>query len=228
MADNVHKGHRERVRKKFIKTGFTGFGDHEKLELLLFYSRPRIDTNAIAHNLIDKFKTIGGVFDADFDMLKEVDGVDEATAVLLKMIPALSKEYVNSKISLTSMGNYKTACEYFKNQFLGENVEKVRIACVDDKLRLVDCAVISEGTPGTVAVNIRKIVEFTYKNKCESIIIAHNHPNGDLIPSDEDIKATSDLFRTLKPVGIMLLDHIIVAGGQAISLKESGAFTLLK
>lgn len=54
------------------------------------------------------------------------------------------------------MGNYKTACEYFKNQFLGENVEKVRIACVDDKLRLVDCAVISEGTPGTVAVNIRK------------------------------------------------------------------------
>ena len=215
MADNVHKGHRERVRKKFIKTGFTGFADHEKLELLLFYSRPRIDTNAIAHNLIDKFKTIGGVFDADFDMLKEVDGVDEATAVLLK-------------ISLTSMGNYKTACEYFKNQFLGENVEKVRIACVDDKLRLVDCAVISEGTPGTVAVNIRKIVEFTYKNKCESIIIAHNHPNGDLIPSDEDIKATSDLFRTLKPVGIMLLDHIIVAGGQAISLKESGAFTLLK
>ena len=188
MADNVHKGHRERVRKKFIKTGFTGFADHEKLELLLFYSRPRIDTNAIAHNLIDKFKTIGGVFDADFDMLKEVDGVDEATAVLLKMIPALSKEYVNSKISLTSMGNYKTACEYFKNQFLGENVEKVRIACVDDKLRLVDCAVIS----------------------------------------DEDIKATSDLFRTLKPVGIMLLDHIIVAGGQAISLKESGAFTLLK
>ena len=126
------------------------------------------------------------------------------------------------------MGNYKTACEYFKNQFLGENVEKVRIACVDDKLRLVDCAVISEGTPGTVAVNIRKIVEFTYKNKCESIIIAHNHPNGDLIPSDEDIKATSDLFRTLKPVGIMLLDHIIVAGGQAISLKESGAFTPLK
>ena len=209
MADNVHKGHRERVRKKFIKTGFTGFADHEKLELLLFYSRPRIDTNAIAHNLIDKFKTIGGVFDADFDMLKEVDGVDEATAVLLKMIPALSKEYV-------------------KNQFLGENVENVRIACVDDKLRLVDCAVISEGTPGTVAVNIRKIVEFTYKNKCESIIIAHNHPNGDLIPSDEDIKATSDLFRTLKPVGIMLLDHIIVAGGQAISLKESGAFTLLK
>ena len=62
----------------------------------------------------------------------------------------------------------------------------------------------------------------------KSIIIAHNHPNGDLIPSDEDIKATSDLFRTLKPVGIMLLDHIIVAGGQAISLKESGAFTLLK
>lgn len=228
MAENIHKGHRERVRKKFIKTGFTGFADHEKLELLLFYSRPRIDTNAIAHNLMDKFKTIGGVFEADIEILKEVDGVDESTAVLIKMIPALTKEYVNSKVNLMPMGSYKTACEYFKNQFLGENIEKVRIACVDDKLRLVDCAVISEGVPGAVEVNIRKIVEFTYKNKCESIIMAHNHPNGDLIPSDEDIKATSDMFRTLKPVGIMLLDHIIVAGGQAISLKESGAFTLLK
>lgn len=228
MAENIHKGHRERVRKKFIKTGFAGFADHEKLELLLFYSRPRIDTNTIAHNLMDKFKTIDGVFDADIDMLQEVEGINEATAVLIKMIPALSKEYFSSKSHLIPMGSYQTVCEYFKNQFLGENVEKVRIACVDDRLRLVDCEVISEGTPGTVAVNIRKIVEFTYKHKCESIIMAHNHPNGDIIPSDEDIKATADIFRTLKPVGITLLDHIIVAGGQAISLKESGAFSLLK
>ncbi|MGN1481237.1 JAB domain-containing protein [Porcipelethomonas sp.] len=228
MAENIHKGHRERVRQKFIKNGFTGFLDHEKLELLLFYSRPRVDTNEIAHRLIDQFKTITGVFDADIESLKEIEGVDNSTAILLKLIPELAKEYLKPQRENLSMGSFKGVCEYFKSQFLGEKNEKIRIACINDKLKLVDCTVIAEGTPGSVSLNIRKIVEFTYKNKCESIIMAHNHPNGDLIPSDEDIKATSDIFNTLKPVGIMLLDHIIVAGGQAISLKESGAFTLLK
>lgn len=228
MGDNIHKGHRQRVRQKFIKSGFVGFADHEILEILLFYSRPRVDTNIIAHNLLNRFKSLNKVFDADIDTLKEVEGVDESTAILIKLVPEIMKEYMLSKSQDVPMGSYKAVCEFFKSQFAGENVEKVRIACINDKLKLVGCAVISEGSPGNVGINVRKIVEFTYKNNCESIIMAHNHPNGDLIPSDEDIKATSSLYKTLKPVGIQLLDHIIVAGGGAVSLKEMGAFSLLK
>lgn len=228
MSENIHKGHRERMRKKLIQSGFDGFTNHEILELLLFYSRPRIDTNAIAHRLIDKYKTISGVCNADIEDLKEIEGIDEASAVLIKMIPLLAKEYMNSSSNSIHMSNYNTVCEYFKTQFLGETVEKIRIACLDDKLRLISGKIIAEGAPGGVGINIRRIVEFTYKNKCENVILAHNHPHGDIIPSDDDIKATAEIYNTLKPVGINLLDHIIVADGQAISLKESGAFSLLK
>ena len=77
MSENIHKGHRERMRKKFIQSGFDGFTNHEILELLLFYSRPRIDTNAIAHRLIDKYKTISGVCNADIEDLKEIEGIYE-------------------------------------------------------------------------------------------------------------------------------------------------------
>lgn len=228
MAENIHKGHRERMRKKFIQSGFDGFTNHEILELLLFYSRPRIDTNVIAHRLIDKYHSISAVCDADIDDLKEVEGIDESSAVLLKMIPLLAREYMTSDSKRLSMKSFSAVCDYFKAQYLGETVEKIRVACLDDKLRLVAGKIIAEGAPGGVEVNIRRIVEFTYKNKCENVILAHNHPNGDIIPSDDDIKSTALIHNTLKPVGINLLDHIIVAGSQAISLKESGAFSLLK
>ena len=177
MSENIHKGHRERMRKKFIQSGFDGFTNHEILELLLFYSRPRIDTNAIAHRLIDKYKTISGVCNADIEDLKEIEGIDEASAVLIKMIPLLAKEYMNSSSNSIHMSNYNTVCEYFKTQFLGETVEKIRIACLDDKLRLISGKIIAEGAPGGVGINIRRIVEFTYKNKCENVILAHNHPD---------------------------------------------------
>ncbi|MGN0620843.1 MAG: RadC family protein [Porcipelethomonas sp.] len=228
MNENIHKGHRKRIKQKFIEAGFTGFNEHEILELLLFYSRPRIDTNEIGHRLINTFGSIGGVFDADFEALKEIEGIDESSAVLLKMIPALTREYLSSKNNSKYLNTYEKTCTYFRNLFLGEKEEKVRAVCLDDKLRLVACTVISEGTPGKVDINIRKLVEFAYRNKCESLILAHNHPNGDAIPSDNDIKTTAYVFNTLKPIGINLVDHIIVADNDAISMKESGAFTLLK
>lgn len=227
MSKKNYEGHRKRVRQKFLETKLAGFGDHEKLELLLFYARPGIDTKDIAYDLLKEFKTIAGVFDASIDQLMEIGGIGEAAAILIKLIPEMSKEYINSKSNLMVMDNYKTVCDYFKNKFIGEKNEIIMAACVDDRLRLISCVKLSEGTPSSADMNIRKLVEFTYKHNCESIILAHNHPNGDLIPSDDDIRVTKEIYKFLKPVGITLLDHIIAAGGEAISLREAGAFTII-
>ncbi|MGN0612482.1 MAG: RadC family protein [Porcipelethomonas sp.] len=228
MSENIHEGHRKRLREKFLKSGFTGFADHEKLELLLFYSRPRGDTNVIAHKLMDRFRTIGGVFDAGIEQLMEIKGISEVSAVLIKLIPELFKEYSLSKTLLQPLDTFERVCNFFKEQLNSERDEKLMVACVDDRLRLISCEVISEGDADSVAVNIRKLIEFTYKNNCSNILIAHNHPNGDTIPSDKDIKITREIYKVLKPVGITLLDHIIVAKGSAASLKESGGFALIK
>lgn len=229
MADSIHNGHRERMRKKFLKFGFDVFEEHEILELLLFYSIPRTDTNKTAHRLLDKYKTISAVFDADLEDLKEVEGISESSAILLKMIPCLSKAYTISLGARTSFLNKTNiVLDYFKNQFLNDKTEKIRIVCLDSKLKLIAEKVIAEGSPGQVSVTIRSIAEFTYQNKCDNVIMAHNHPNGDTTPSDEDIRSTAKIYKALKDVGINLLDHIIVAGNDAISLRESGAFSLLK
>lgn len=225
---NQHDGHRERVRQKFLKNGLESFEEHEILELLLFYSIPRINTNEIAHNLLETFDSLKGVCNADIKDLMKIDGISERSAILIKLVPALSRAYSAPLKKHVKFSNTKIICDYFINRFLGETKEKVRVVCLNDKLTHVNEKVINEGVPGKVDINIRKIVEFTYQNNCEDIIIAHNHPNGDPIPSNEDIKATREMYKILKPIGINLLDHIIVADNQAISLKETGAFSLLR
>lgn len=226
--DNLHKGRRQRNRKKFLKSGFTGFADHEKLEFLLYYAIPLRDTNPIAHRLLNKFKTISGVFDASVEQLIQINGIAENSAVLLKLIPEMLKEYTLSKNILQPMDSTETVCNFFKTHFAGDSNEVIKAAFVDDKLRLIACENIAEGTPGSVYLDIRKLIKFTYMNNSENIIIAHNHPNGDTTPSDEDIRMTAEIYKTLKPVGINLIDHIIVAKGQAVSLRNAGAFSLLK
>ena len=224
---NIHKGHRQRVKDKFFETGFTGFANHEKLELLLFYAIPQSDTNPLAHRLIETFKTPGAVFDASYDELMEVQGVGKSVAVLIKLIPELVKELVNYRFEGIKLDDFPQSREYFATQFVGEKNEKVKVALLDDKLCLMRCVDVTEGVPGSVSMTVRKIAEIAYKYNCDRIILAHNHPNGSDTPSNADLNSTTAIHRSLDPIGIKLLDHIIVTGGKAISLKELGAFSLL-
>ncbi len=227
MSDNVHDGHRDRMRNKVLESGFENFEEHEVLEFILFYAIPRGNTNEIAHKLIEKYGSIYNVCNADIISLKEIEGIGDKSAAFLKMIPSLLKVYMNPKNVKVNLGSSSAVCEYFKNQFWGESVEKVRVVCLDDKLNLISSKVVIDGNLSSVTVNVRSIVEFTYKSKSENIIMAHNHPNGDIIPSDSDIRSTMELMKILKTVGINLIDHVIVAGNGAISMKDSGVFSLL-
>lgn len=228
MGENLHKGHRQRVRARFLDVGLDGFSPHEILELLLFYTHQRVDTNEIAHRLIDRFHTLSGVFDADLEALVEVDGINETSAVLLKMIPQLSRQYRISSQKAVYLGTFDAVCDFFRNLYVGEQSERLRVACLSDRLKLTACDVVSEGGPSGVPINMRKIVEYALRQKCDIVVLAHNHPNGSAVPSNEDIVATQQIFHALKTVGIQLVDHVIVAGETAISLKEFGAFSLLE
>ena len=99
---NIHEGHRKRVREQFIKAGnLNNLPDHKILELLLFYSTPRSDTNELAHNLINQFGSLNGVFDAPYESLLEVKGIGEHSAVLLKLVPEAVKRYLINKSAET-------------------------------------------------------------------------------------------------------------------------------
>ena len=151
----------------------------------------------------------------------------ESSAMLLTLIAQLSRQYRLSARKDLTLNTFDATCAYFKDIYLGEPEEQLRLACLDDRLRLMSCGVVSEGAPSSVPVHMRRLVEYALQQKSELVVLAHNHPNGTAMPSPEDIAATQKIFNVLKSVGIRLVDHIIVAGEQAVSLKEYGAFSLL-
>lgn len=218
---NEHKGHRQRVRKRFIENGLDGFEVHEALELLLFYTVPRCDTNPLAHRLIDHFGSLSAVFDAPIDALTKF-GISENSAVLLKMIPEYARLYQDDKYNNGSkVIDFDNLGEKLKSKFIGRTTEVLVLLLIDSKGKELFCGVISKGSLNSTDVPIRKVVDYALRYNAKVAVIAHNHPSGVAVPSREDIMSTSKLYDALKLVGINLIDHIIFADDDYVSLADS-------
>ncbi len=227
MTD-IHAGHRQRLKENFRKSGLNSFQAHNILELLLFYAVPRQDTNLIAHQLIEKFGSVSGVLNAPYDDLVKIKGLGENAATLLRLIPELISYYTMEENSTKTMDNANAVCNYFHGCYIGVKTEQLRVCCLDDKLNVISNNIIENGGVNAVGINVRKIVEATYRSNASLIILAHNHPNGEALPSDADIKVTRQLHGILESVGIKLLDHIIVGRTEAVSMKNSGYFNVFE
>lgn len=223
--ENPHENHRARLRETFRKAGVDGMPDHNLLELLLFYSIPRRDTNEIAHRLISTFGSLNRVFDAPYEELLKVDGIGESSALLLSSIPAVCRRYAegaaSGKINLSEPAD---AVEYAVRKFYGSKVEEFYMLCLDASGNLTNCCKIGNGTASSVAVDKRGVLEAAFRNNADRVIFAHNHPHGLAAPSREDINLTGEMCALLKGVGVRLADHIIVAESEAFSLASVEKF----
>lgn len=223
MSNDIHFGHRQRLKNRFLKSGLDEFEQHNILELLLFYAIPRMDTNEIAHNLINHFGNISKVFDAPYDELIKVKGVTANAATLIKFIPNLTRVYLENKYQPPDFYNTpKKIGEYFLNKFVGINHEVVYMMCLDSSCSLIQCELLTQGTVTAANISIRKIVEMVVRHNACSVILAHNHPRGLAVPSNEDIITTISIKNALKQLDIILLDHIIIAQNSYVSLVEEG------
>lgn len=218
----MHSGHRERIKKKFIKYGADALEPHELLEMLLFYGIPRKDTNELAHRLIDSFGSLPQVFDAPMSSLLKVNGIGESCAILIKLISKLSRVYAEKNYKINNKRLTKTQIEQMiLNKFIGRIKEHVVLALFDAKRNLVFCDVIAQGSFGATNFHIRDIIELALKFSAMKAIIAHNHPSGIALPSREDIETTIEIKNALKLVDVRLVDHLIVADDDYVSIADS-------
>ena len=219
----MHEGHRERIKEKFLKNGIDNFEPHEVLELLLYSAIPRKDTNVIAHNLLDHFGSLSGIFDAPYEELLKVDGIGQSAATLIKLVPPISRCYLDDKQQdKARIYNTEAAGKMLLHKFIGRTNEVVVLLLLDSKGRQLFCDVVNEGSVNTVPIYVRKIVELAVRYNAASAILSHNHPSGNTMPSAGDITATKDVFHALETVNVHLSDHIIVIDGDYLSLADSG------
>lgn len=218
----IHDGHREKMRRRFQETGLEGFADHEALELLLYYAIPRRDTNELAHRLLTRYGSLSALLQAPIEDLRRVEGVGESAAVLLKLVPAFVYKAQRSAGQETVLNSTEKAGRYLLSCFAGERNEVIYQLCLDRKGKLLARKRLSEGGSAAAELNIRRLVENALLSSASAVILSHNHPSGIALPSREDYATTQQAQGALRTIGVELLDHIIVAEDDYVSLADSG------
>jgi len=207
--------------EKALKYGIESFHPHEVLELYLFTLLPRVDTNSMAHELLNKFLTFEGVCAASIDELMKTEGIARWTAQRIKLLPYFSKAYLLSshsdKIAFSSIAEIG---EYCVKLFVGRINEAAYALCFDAGNKLVSKTMIAEGTPSEVYIEPRQVVECVMNTTACSVILCHNHPGGTLMPSQRDIETTEKVKVALDSIDVRLLDHIIVANGSFTTFNK--------
>lgn len=220
---NIHDGHREKMRQRFLKGGLETFADHEALELLLYYAIPRRDTNPIAHALMERYGSLTAVLSAPVEDLKKVEGVGESAAILLKLVPQVCRKARMADAAQENVLNSsEKAGAYLLERFAGEKNEVVYQLCLDRKGKLIACKRVGEGGVANAELNIRRVMENAILTSASAVILSHNHPSGIALPSQDDYAATRRVQEALRTIGVALTDHIIVADGDFVSMADSG------
>ncbi len=219
---NIHDGHRERMREKVNKFGCGCLAEHELLEMLLYYVNAQGNTNHTAHELLDKFGGLQGVFEANTHELKSVKGIGDKSALFFALVSECYKYMENSRKKGVSLSNSAVCADFVKSFFMGVKTEQLHLFCLDVKYRVCAHKIVSEGCADGAAVNKRELVKVAVNSGAYRVIIAHNHPNGEAKPSLDDINVTRQLMELFKGIDIPIVDHIIVAENGYYSFMAGG------
>lgn len=221
--ENLHAGHRDRMKAQLLSGMFTdNTPPHVLLEMLLYYSVPRRDTNPIAHKLLNEFGSIEAVLNASEDELLKINGVTKNTVSLFKIfLLIVQKTAKDSLAGITDLHTTEEIGEYFKTRYVGRKSECVSLLCLKGNGKILSFDIIGEGDIASVGISARKILEIAIKCDATVVVLAHNHPSGIALPSAVDIEVTKGLASSLKQVGIKLLDHIILSENDYVSMAQS-------
>lgn len=225
----MHDGHRDRMRKKMINSNVGDFYQHELLEMLLYATIPQRDTNPTAHSLIEEFGSFSAVFDADYEDLLKVKGIGVSSATLIKLIPLVAGAYLQDKNDTS--GIYVKDCDdayqYVLPKYVNLTEEMSSALFLSNSGKILGFETLGEGTVNLAEISVRKLVSTSLKYNATQVIIFHNHPSGIALPSKNDVVSTKNMIEALRPIGVKLVDHIVIGGGDYVSMASSSEFSFI-
>ncbi|WEK06733.1 MAG: DNA repair protein RadC [Candidatus Devosia phytovorans] len=216
-----HKGHRERLRSRFLKVGGDAMEDYELLEMLLHMVIPQRDTKPLAKTLLKEFGSFSGVFAASDARLAHIKGLGPTTIASLKIIQAVAARFGRDRIDRQQpiLSSWQELIDYCRSQMAYDAIERFRILFLDKKNRLIADEVQQTGTIDHTPVYPREVVKRALELSATALILVHNHPSGDPAPSAADVRMTLEVANVAKPLGIVLHDHLIVGKAGHASLR---------
>ena len=220
-----YHGHRKRLRERFLKSGLAGFAEHEVVELLLTLAIPRSDVKQPAKALLQRFGSLRGVLDAPIADLQSVTGVGEVAAVALRVIRASATLYLQEASEGTEvLRDPQRLSDFWRMQIGALKHEVFAVAYLDSACRLLRNGVetLQKGTVDRAAVYPRSIVEAALTRQAAALVLAHNHPNGNVEPSEHDKVLTRAIVLAAETISLRVVDHLIVSSEDTFSFKRAG------
>lgn len=220
-------GHRQRMAEKIHEKGVESLTEAELLEQLLMRAIPRRDVKPLARTLLEEFKTLGGVLQADTGSLIRIKGVKENTANFLHIIRAAAQTIALGNIQETPvLSDWERLLDYAAALYTGESVETLYVLYLDSKLKLIRARKERVGCANHISVSPREILKQALNENATSVIMIHNHPSGDVSPSVDDIRTTEEIEKMLASAGISLAEHLIVGANRKVhSMRLQGVLS---
>jgi DNA repair protein RadC len=216
----LHSGHRQRLKERFIKSAHSSIPTYELLEMLLFFANPRSDTKPVAKILLERYKTLSAVLVADIDELKLIKGVGDSATFVFKLVREIASRMGNEKINNKEvLSNWQDLVNYCKILASQLEIEEFHAIYLDSKNMVIKEHKIT-GTIDRVSVYPREVIRSGLLCNAYSVVIMHNHPSGNIRPSQADIELTREVKEGLAMVNIELIDHIIVSHDRHFSFKN--------
>ena len=212
------------MKERYLAAGgLDGFSAHEIIEMLLFYAVPYRDTNPLGHQLIDAFGGFANLLEADYADLVQQPGVTPHIATLLCLVRDIACRYERevAEGKVTQMETISMVVRHIKPWFLGQREESVVLMSLDNKQKLLNVTRIFQGGVNSASFNPRVVVQQALRDNATCVVLAHNHPRGYAVPSRDDVTTTQHLAEVLIALEVRLLDHLIFAEEDCVSMAQS-------
>jgi len=222
-SSDAHKGHRKRLREKFLKSGLSGFHDYEIVELLLTLGSPRKDCKPQAKEAIKRFKSLRGVLAASLEELQQIKGIGPHSAFGIKLMQEVAREFLKEKI--IDRPFYKSSQEIFEylyHSMRDLKKEVFKVIYLNSQNQIMETVDLFQGTVNSSSVSPREVIEGALKHNAVSLIFVHNHPSGNPEPSAGDKELTRELVYAGKIMRLNILDHIIIGENRYFSFADEG------
>ncbi len=211
------QGHRQRLRDKFIEQGISTFSDSEIIELLLSFGTPRADCKSPAREALKQFGSLHQVLDAPSVKLQQIKGLGPKNIFALQFIQAVARRYLRLRITGKKyINSSKEVADYLIHSMRGLKREVFTVVFLDAAHAVIDVQTIAEGTITVNTVYPRELIALALEKNASALVIAHNHPSGNLKPSSQDKQLTTSLYLICSFMHINLLDHLIIGGSEKV------------
>jgi len=204
-------GHRQRLKDKFHQYGIEALTDSEVLELLLILGTPRKDCKEQARALLKHFGSLPGVLEASSGELQEIKGIGPNNSFAIHFLHGVARRYLKQRVQEKQyLHSSRQVAEYLIHSMRDLQHEVFTVIFLDSSHAIIDTKIVARGTISTNTVYPRELLKLALEHNAAAMVVAHNHPSGNLKPSSQDHQLTRTLYLACAFMNIRLLDHLII------------------